>query len=276
MGLVAGWGSFPVEIARRCIQNGTELHVIGLEGHADPQLAELADRFQWMGVAKLGGHIRFFRKAGIHEVAFAGKLFKHRLLYQGWGWLKLLPDWTCVRTLASIFLTRAKNGCDDTILGTIANAFQKSGMRIMSIHEAAPSLLVSQGVIVGRKPNHSQMADIRFGWDVARQMVLGVEAIEGTDGLIERTGQLCPCGGFTLIKLAKPKQDMRFDVPAIGAGTVQQMSVAGGKLIAVEANRTILLDRELTIETARQLGVTIVAFSEAELQSKSSRGEAAA
>ena len=103
MGLVAGWGKFPVEIAQRCKQEGIELHVVGLVGHADPLLAELGDRFQWMGVAKLGGHIRFFRNAGVRDVAFAGKLFKHQLLYQKWGWLRLLPDWTCVRTLASIF-----------------------------------------------------------------------------------------------------------------------------------------------------------------------------
>lgn len=274
---MAGWGNFPVEIAERCVHEGVELHVVGLNGHADPRLRELADGFQWMGVAKLGGHIRYFRRRGIHQVAFAGKIFKQRLLYQGLGWPMLLPDWTCARTLASIFLTRTKNGCDDTILGSVVEAYKRRGIRIMSIHETAPSLLIGDGVIVGRKLSRSQWADIRFGWSIARmmggldigqsitvidQLVLGVEAIEGTDGLIQRTGQHCPRGGFTLLKLAKPQQDMRFDVPTIGPGTVQQMASAGGKLIAIESNKTILLERELTLETARRLGVGIVAVSE--------------
>jgi len=291
IGLVAGWGSFPLEIARRCRREGIELHVVGLLGHADPELTELASRFRWMGVAKLGGHLRFFRKAGICEVAFAGKLFKHNLLYQGLGWLRLMPDWTCARTMAPIFLTRTKDACDDTILGSVVDVYQQRGIRIMTIHEAAPGLLVGDGVMVGRQPSHSQMADIRFGWKIARhmggldigqsitvkdQLVLGVEAIEGTDGLIQRTGQLCPRGGFTLVKRAKPKQDMRFDVPAIGPGTVEQMAAAGGRVIAIEANKTILLDRQQTLETARRLGVTIVAFSESDLQRDPLDGEAAA
>lgn len=281
MGLVAGWGSFPVEIAQRCKQAGIELHVVGLQDHAAPELIELADSFCWMGVAKLGGHIRFFQRAGVQQVALAGKLFKHRLLYQKTRWIQIVPDWTCITTMASIFLTRARDGCDDTILGSVVEVYQRKGIRIMTIQEAAPSLLVGEGVLVGRKPSFSQLADIRFGWRIARhmggldigqcitvkdQIVLGVEAIEGTDGLIERTGQLCSRGGFTLVKLSKPQQDMRFDVPAIGPGTVEQMAAAGGKIIAIEAGKTILLDRQQTLETAQRMGVTIVAFADSQLQ----------
>lgn len=279
--MVAGWGSFPIEVAERCAHDCIKLHVVGLNGHADPKLQALANDFRWSGVAKLGSHIRYFRRCGINEVAFAGKLFKNQLLYHGLGWLKLLPDWTCTRTLASTFLTRTKNGCDDTILGAVVDAYQRKGIRIMTIHETVPSLLVGEGIIVGRKLSRSQMADIQFGWNVAKkmgeldigqsitvkdQMVLGVEAIEGTDGLIQRTGQHCPKGGFTLVKLAKPHQDMRFDVPAIGPRTVEQMAAAGGKLVAIESNKTILLQRNLTLETARRLGVTIVAISDAHAQ----------
>ncbi len=280
LGLVAGWGSFPLEIAQRCRRDGIELHVAGLRGHADPRLIQLADRFKWIGVAKLGGQIRFFRKGGVQQVALAGKLFKDKLLYHGRPLIDLLPDWTMLKAMSPIFFTRSSDGRDDTILGRIVSAYLVQGVQIMTIQEVAPSLLLSEGLHVGRKqPSRSQWADIRFGWHVARQMggldigqsitvkdqlILGVEAIEGTDEMIKRTGSLCPRGGFALVKLAKPNQDMRFDVPAIGPGTVAQMAAAGGTLIVVEAHRTILLERDETLATARRLGVTIVAIRQPE------------
>ncbi len=125
------------------------------------------------------------------------------------------------------------------------------------------------------------MLDIEFGWQIARQMggldvgqsitvrdqtVLGVEAVEGTDALIARTGQLCPRGGFTLIKVAKPNQDMRFDVPTIGLRTVENVIKAGGTSIAIESHRTILVDREATLAYASQHGVSIIALSGAQSQ----------
>lgn len=275
IGLVAGWGSFPIEVAQKCIQDGGELYVVGLRGHADPQLATLAHQFCWMGVAKLGSHIRFFKRHGVPKVALAGKLFKDKLLFHGFGWIGLLPDLTSLRAMSSIFLTRKSDARDDSILSCVVRAYQNEGIEMISVNEAAPKLLVDEGVVVGKPPNHSQQLDIQFGWRIARQMggldigqsiivkdrvVLAVEAIEGTDAMITRTGTLCPQGGFTMIKIAKPQQDMRFDVPTIGPRTVEKMASAGGKIIVIEAEKTILVERQRTLEIAKQLGISIVAL----------------
>jgi DUF1009 family protein len=275
VGLVAGWGSFPVEVAQKCVEEGAELFVIGLNGHADPQLEQLAKRFKWMGVAKLGGHIRFFKRNDVDRVALAGKLFKDKLLFHGFGWLGLVPDLTCMWATRSIFVTRKRDRRDDSILSSVVDAYEKAGISMISVNEIAPKLLATEGVIAGSQPTRTQWADIRFGWNVARQMggldigqsivvkdqlVLAVEAIEGTDALIARTGLLCPRGGFTLIKVAKPQQDMRFDVPTIGPRTVELMANAGGKMIAIEAGMTIVVQQEEMIAAANKLGVTIVAL----------------
>jgi UDP-2,3-diacylglucosamine hydrolase len=275
VGLVAGWGSFPVEVAQKCIQEGAELFVVGLNGHADPKLCDLARQFRWMGVAKLGSHIRFFHRNRVDRVALAGKLFKDKLLLHGFGWLGLLPDLTCLRAVGSIFVTGKRDARDDSILGSVVAAYRKAGISMIAVNEIAPKLLADEGVIVGSKPSRHQLADIRFGWTIARQMggldvgqsitvkdqlVLAVEAIEGTDALIARTGQLCPRGGFTLVKVAKPQQDMRFDVPTIGPRTVEQMAAAGGKVIAIEAGMTILVQREDTIAAATRHGISIIAI----------------
>lgn len=281
IGLVAGWGSFPVEAAERCKQQGAKLYVVGLIGHADPKLIQLADSFRWMGVAKLGGHIRFFRRHDVTQVALAGKLFKDKLLYHGWGALGLVPDLTCLRALGSIFVSHRESARDDSILGHVVKAYERVGIEMVSVNQIAPGLLVSDQVVAGAAPTSRQWSDIQFGWHVAKQMgaldigqsiivkdqmVLSVEAIEGTDALIKRTAALCPRGGFSLIKVAKPQQDLRFDVPTIGPQTVRNVAEAGGKLIVVESGITILVEREETIATANQLGVSIVALSQAQVE----------
>ena len=139
---------------------------------------------------------------------------------------------------------------------------------------------VKQGTLTNRKPTDAQWKDIRFGWTAAKEMgrldigqsvivkdraILAVEAMEGTDACIERSGQLCKSGGMTLVKVAKPDQDMRFDVPTIGEGTVETLYKAGGKVIAIEADKTIVLDQEATIAKANKLGIVIVATAASEI-----------
>ena len=277
IGWGAGWGSFPVEIARRCVANQAQLFTVGLQGHADPALQHLSTDFRWMGVAKLGGHIRYFLQHQVSHVALAGKLFKDQLLFHGWGWMGLLPDLGCLRAMAPIFVTRSRDARDDSILGSVVQAYEKAGIQMMAVHQIAPGLLIEHGIVAGKPPTSKQWSDICLGWQVAKQMgdldigqsvmvkdqmVLAVEAIEGTDSLIQRTGGLCPRGGFVLVKVAKPHQDMRFDVPTVGPLTVEQMAKAGGKLIAIEAEKTIVVDREQTLQAASKFGVSIVALNE--------------
>lgn len=282
VGLVAGWGHFPIEVAQCCRQLGCEVIVAAIKGHADPRLADLADQFKWFGVAKLGGQLQFFERHRVQQVTLAGKLFKDRILFHGLGWLQHLPDWTCLRTLYPSFITRSRDTRDDTILGAVVQAFSKRGMAVLPATDIAPQLMAEEGTLTQRAPCRRELLDVQFGWEIARSMggldvgqsitvrdqtVLGVEAVEGTDALIERTGELCPRGGFTLVKVAKPNQDMRFDVPTIGLRTVQTLHRAGGKAIAIEARRTIFVDRQATLAYANQHGIAIVALSHSALAS---------
>lgn len=147
---------------------------------------------------------------------------------------------------------------------------------MMPATDFSPELLVSEGTLAGRI-NDKQRKDIEFGWNIAKQMggldvgqsvvvkdcaVLSVEAVEGTDECIRRAGTLCKSGGFTVIKVAKPKQDMRFDVPTIGTGTIETIHQAGGKILAIEAGKTIVLDQEQVCQKAKQLGISVVALKD--------------
>jgi DUF1009 family protein len=275
VGIVAGWGSFPVEIAEKLRADGKEVYVVAIKEHADERLEQLATRIQWLGVLKIGAHLRFFSQMGVTQVALAGKLFKDRILYHGRGWIDHLPDFTCARILGSSFITKSRDACDDTVLNAIVNAYTLRGIDVMPITDIAPALLAEEGCLTKRRPTRSERLDIQFGWSIARsmggldigqsitvrdQVILGVEAIEGTDALILRTGQLCPRGGFTLIKVAKPQQDMRFDVPTIGLRTVKNLYESGGRTIAIESGRTIMVQREETLDYANSRGLTIVAM----------------
>ncbi len=278
VGIVAGWGSFPVEVAEHCRALGYEVYIAAIKGHADTRLAQYAVEMKWFGVAKLGGQIRFFQQHGVPQITLAGKLFKDKILFHGLGWMEHLPDLTCLRTLYRSFITRSNDTRDDTILGAVAGAFTQRRIQVLPATDLAPQLMVNDGCLTRRAPNRRELLDVQFGWQIARQMggldvgqsitvrdqtVLGVEAVEGTDALITRTGKLCPRGGFTLIKVAKPAQDMRFDVPTIGLRTIENVIKAGGTTIAIEAHRTILVDREETLALANRHRIAILAQTDA-------------
>lgn len=275
VGLVAGWGRFPVLVAEALVRSGQRVVCVALRGLADPALEYLCEDLVWSGVGQLGGHIRFFKKRQVVGVTLAGKLFKAELLFRGSLLLAHRPDWTCLRTFGPYFLSRKRDTRDDTLLTAVTSAYQRQGIEICPATDFAPELLVSEGLHTRRKLTPSQARDVEFGWEIAKQMggldigqsitvrdgtVLAVEAVEGTDACIERTGQVCRRGGWTLVKLAKPEQDMRFDVPTIGPQTVEKVYQAGGRVIAIEASRTIVVDAEKTYALADKLGLAIVAL----------------
>lgn len=275
IGLVAGWGQFPYELATQARAQGREVVIAAIKAHADENLRPLAHDMRYFGVAKLGAHLRFFQQHGVREVLLAGKLFKDRILFHGLGWIGHFPDVTCLRTVYHSFLSRRADQRDDTLLTAVVRAYEKHGMQVIPSSIIAPELMAEEGILTQRKPTARERLDIAFGWSIARQMghldigqsvivrdrtVLGVEAIEGTDALISRMTQVCPRGGFTLIKVAKPQQDMRFDVPTVGLRTVEQMHRAGGSAIAIEAGRTIFVEREKTLRRANQLGIALVSL----------------
>jgi DUF1009 family protein len=257
VGLIAGWGNYPVEVAKALQRQGRCVAAVGLADHADPQLEHLADHFCRLRVAQLGGQQRWLRKHGVEQVVLAGKLFKDRLILGPGTFRRLMPDWECLRTLAPHFLGRRRNTRDDALLTAISNSFDRHAMQVVPGTRLAPQLLMKPGCYSRQQPDSQLWHDIHFGWQVAKQMggldigqavtirngcVLAVEAIEGTDACIDRTAQLCPAGGWVLVKVAKPQQDERFDLPTIGLRTIEKVQRAGGRAIATEANQTIFLD----------------------------------
>jgi UDP-2,3-diacylglucosamine hydrolase len=281
VGLVAGWGRLPIIVAEALKAQGHPVYCVGLAGHADPVLADICDGYLASGIARLGAHIRYFRRRGIREATLAGKVFKSKVLFSKFGWLPLLPDLRTIRTFLPIYVLRKKDRADDTLLTTVVEQYALDGIRLAPATDFAPELLVKPGPLTRRQPTATEQDDIAFGWRLAKEMgrldvgqsvavkgraVIAVEAVEGTDECIKRAGQLCPQGGFTVVKVAKPQQDMRFDVPTIGLGTIQTLAAAGAKVLAIEARKTIVLDQADVVREADKHGLTIVAMDESEVQ----------
>lgn len=274
VGLIAGWGRYPIVIAEALRRHGVEVYCLGVAGYADASLADICHHFRWIGVARFGHAIRHFQRYGISQATMAGKIHKS-FMFQPWFWLRLVPDLRTIRTFLPHFLTKRKDCKDDTLLMRVVNLFASEGIHLGPATDYAPELLVSAGQLTRRGPTPGQWKDIQFGWQMAKEMgrldigqsvavknqaVLAVEAVEGTDQCIRRAGTLCPAGEFTIVKVAKPQQDMRFDVPTVGLGTLESMLAAGARVLAVEAGRTILLDQQEVVEFADRHKLVVVAL----------------
>jgi hypothetical protein len=271
VGLLAGWGRFPFAVARKAREMGLPVVCVGVRGEASPELAKLVQRFDWCGPAQLGRMIRLFKRGGVERVVMAGKVHKADLLHRPWKAFRLLPDW---RTVKFWYLRQRRDNKDDTLLLGLIAEFARDGLRFESALDLCPELLVRNGTLTRRALTPREEADVAFGWQLAKEMgrldvgqsvavkeksVLAVEAVEGTDRAIARAGELCRAGGFVVVKVAKPHQDMRFDVPTVGTSTVEALRKAGGRVLAVEAGKTILLDEAETVALADRYGLTIVA-----------------
>ncbi len=274
VGLLAGWGRYPVLIAETLRSQGCEVYCLGVPNHADPQLAEICTDFRWCGMARFGRASRYMRRHGVEHATMAGKVFKH-LLFQPFFILRQMPDFKTSRAFIHHFFTRRKDCKDDTLMGVVVDLFESEGIHLCPATDFAPELLVKEGLLTKRNVTAPQQLDIELGWQVAKQMgkldigqsvavknqtILAVEAVEGTDRCIQRAGELCGSGGFTVVKVAKPQQDMRFDVPTIGVKTLESMVAARAKILAVEAERTIILDEPEVVAFANRHKLTIIAI----------------
>jgi UDP-2,3-diacylglucosamine hydrolase len=270
VGLLAGSGRFPIVFAEKARSVGIPVVCVGVRHEADPCLQELAHRFYWSGVARLGRMIRCFRCEGVQRVVMAGKITKG-VMHSPWRILSLLPDW---RTIRFWYSRQRKDNRDDSLLLGLIAEFARDGLTFESALDLCPELLVSRGVLTRRQPTAQETRDIDFGWELAKEMgkldvgqsvavkeraVLAVEAIEGTDRAIARAGELCRAGGFVVVKVAKPQQDMRFDVPTVGCSTIETLYRAGGRVLAIEGHKTIVLDQDEVVALADRYGISIVA-----------------
>lgn len=269
LGIIAGAGRFPFLVAEGARRAGRPVVVVALRGLANPDLRQSADRFYWSGIVRLGRWIRLFRKSGVHEAIMAGSVRKSEM-YGRFRMLKYLPDWTSIR----LWFFEVTDRRNDTILRATADHMQREGITLTNSIQYCGEHLPAPGVLTRNQPSRTLQKDIEFGWHIAKEMgrldigqaiavkeqeVIAVEAIEGTDRMIERAGQLCRHGDWTLIKVAKPNQDLRFDVPTVGPETIENLHKNGGKALVFEAGVTLAIDAHKIVSLADRYGMVVVA-----------------
>jgi DUF1009 family protein len=266
IGLIAGYGELPMVIGAEARQKGHSVFAVGLEPLADKALEDHVDDIEFVSLGKLGKIISTLKKAGVEKVVLAGKVPK-TLLYKS----KMMPDLRAAKMLLSL-----KDKKDDTILLAITNELKKDGLELIATTSFTESIMAKEGVMTRKKPSKKQTHDIEFGFPIAKQIggldigqsvvvkdraVMALEAIEGTDEAIKRGGKLA-ADGAVVIKVAKPEQDLRFDVPGVGRQTILTMAEVQASVLALEAGACIIMDKENVIKEANELGICIVGFTE--------------
>lgn len=263
IGLIAGKGKFPLLFAQEAKKNNRELVVIALKEEADEDFSPYAKSVHSVSVGKLGQIIQTLKKQGVKEAVMAGKL-EHKKLFSN-----ILPDLRAAKLLASLKDRRA-----DSILSAVVEEFKKEGIQFLPSTTFLSHLIPQKGLLSRRKPTDSEIKNIEFGIEMAkglaaldigqtvvvkRRTVLAVEAMEGTDECIRRGAKI---GGeeIIVVKSAKPNQDLRFDVPIIGLHTISVLREVKAKALAVQAEKTLILQKEQCIEEANKSGIAMVAW----------------
>lgn len=285
IGLIAGWGRYPLVVADALRMRNYRVYCLGIAGHADKALADVCYDYRTVGLARMGAQIRYLKRHGIDCATMAGKVHKV-LLFQRGFFLRHVPDLCCIRAFFPNFVTGKRDRSDDSLLTSAVNGYARHGVHIVPATDLVPELLVKYGQLSGTRLSRTQRLDVDFGWQLAKgmgqldvgqtvvvkgQAVLAVEAVEGTDQCIRRAGRLCPAGGFTVIKVAKPQQDMRFDVPTVGMGTIQTIHQAGGSVLAIEAKKTVIIDHPQVVDYAARHGISIVSLCHGEVRDELTR-----
>ncbi|MFY9270207.1 MAG: UDP-2,3-diacylglucosamine diphosphatase LpxI [Candidatus Manganitrophaceae bacterium] len=263
MGLIAGNGQFPLIFAENAKRAGLSVIAVAHTGETEPALSEKVDEILWIRVGQIGKLIAFFKKAGVSDAVMAGGIRKTRIF-------EMRPDF---RALS--LLTRMKEKKDDALLRAFAGELEREEIQVRESTLYLTSLLAEEGEMT-RPLKKEEREDIEWGWPLAKQIgaldigqcivvrngvVLAVEAIEGTDATIRRGGALGK-EKAVVIKICKPQQDFRFDVPAIGPGTIAVMAEVGATVLAVEAGRTLLLEKEKFLESAKAAGIAVVGMKD--------------
>ena len=270
LGLIAGEGRLPFLVAAGAKQAGLRVICVGLAETADQKLADEVDVFYRAAIARPGGWIRKLRKHRVTRTIMVGRVSKGRL-FTPWRIVQYFPDWRAFRIY--YWRLRGKNTQPDSLLGAVADELATGGIILENSIMYCKEHLATAGVMTGTQLRPSVKDDIEFGWQIVKKLgeldigqaiavkekeVIAVEAIEGTEAMIERAGQLCKSGGWTLIKVSKPQQDMRFDVPCVGPDTIRSLKRNGGRYLVVEADKTIIIDKPETIKLADRLGIAIL------------------
>jgi len=269
VGLIAGYGRPPLLVAQGIRAAGRKLAVVALRGLASVRLKHLADEFAWAGLTRIGSWLRFLRRAGVREAVMIGGVEK-REIYSPLRVLRYVPDF---RSAWLWYVRLRKDKRDNAVLLAVADELRKEGIELVSSVRYCQEHLADEGLMTRTPVPRGAEADVAFGWRIARASaaldigqsiavkerdIIAVEAVEGTDAMIRRAGRLCRVGGWTLVKVARPKQDMRFDVPAIGPNTIRNLRDAKCACVVVEAGKTVIVDKRATLELADTLGIAVL------------------
>src|SRR5262245_25612147 len=261
IGLIAGNGSFPVLFARTAREEGLAVVAVAHEGETPREIADCVDHVTWIKVGQLDAIIRTFQAHGVRRAVMAGGIDKAALLE------RFAPD-----ERGQQFLARLTQWSDDTLLRGVAGELESEGIAVVDSTLFLAALLTPTGPLTAREPSPAQWRDIEYGLAVAKgigafdigqtvvvksRMVLAVEAVEGTDATLRRGGALAR-GGAVAVKVSKPQQDLRFDVPAVGPATVAVCREVGVAVLALEADKTLLLERETLLREAAAADLVIV------------------
>ncbi|WP_319550133.1 UDP-2,3-diacylglucosamine diphosphatase LpxI domain-containing protein [Desulfogranum marinum] len=265
IGLIAGGGQFPLLFTQAAQKKGRKVVAIAHVNETLPELETLADVICWVKLGQLGKIIKYFKREGVEETVFAGTITKTRIFKDVLPDLKGLTLWNKIDARL-----------DDAILRAVADTLEQEGIKVIASTCYLDHLFFPRGILTKKKPDKKQWEDIRFGWSMARRIgkldigqcvvvrdrsVLAVEAIEGTDAAIRRGGTLAGSGAV-VVKLKKPDQDFRFDLPATGEQTIQTIGEVKGAVLAVEAGQSLLFDRAAMIRAADKAGIVVVGLTE--------------
>ena len=260
-GLIAGNGKFPFLVAEGARALGAELSVVAIKEETDPRISEIVEDVQWVGIGQLGKMISFFKSRGVTKAIMAGQV-KHVQIFSG-----ALPD---VRMFKMLWKLPRRN--TDALIGGVADELANEGIELIDSTYFVKGHLAAEGVLSKRKPNETELANIEYGLHIAGELgrldlgqtivlrasaCVAIEAMEGTDATIRRAGELAK-GKLTVVKVAKPSQDMRFDVPVVGVPTIQAMIEAGATCLSVTAGKTLIFDRVEMLELANRHRIAVV------------------
>ena len=260
LGLIAGNGRFPFLAAAGARRAGRHVVALAIREETAPELEAEVDELHWVGLGQLGRAIDILRRAGAREALMAGQV-KHRQIFSD-----VVPDLKLVGVLARLALQNT-----DSLIGAVADALSREGITLLPSVAFLGDQLATKGAMTRRRPRRDERADVEYGETVARalaRMDLGqtavvkkraavaLEAMEGTDEVIRRAGRLAGAG-VTVVKVSKPGQDMRFDVPVVGRGTLESMAEAGASVLAVDAGRTLMIDKPAFLDAAETAGVAV-------------------
>ena len=285
IGLIAGGGGLPLLIAKSLRLAGRPVHGLGLADQYETELPDLCSTFREVGLLRVGSWGRILSKLGVHHAIMVGKVDKAKVMHDPWRLLRYVPD---VRAVGAWYKHLRRDRRSHAVLNAVADELDRCGVTLLDSTAPIPDEMAHAGVMTRRQPTADQRLDIDFIWPLLAQTlrldigqaiavrerdVIAVEAVEGTDRMIERVGKLCRAKGWTLVKGARAGHDRRADVPTVGVNTIKNLHAHGGRCLALAADDVIMLDKQEMIDLADKLGIAVVGVAAAQALRMAEAGE---